>query len=135
MVVSQIMGSVEYMKLVCHWAIKLVMQASLMLETQKSQKVRHTWEVEPAASSSMMTPAAPQTAEEMVELLKAEHEICLESGIFWDANAIRNLNLEFFQVVRDGITKILLSRCKARLFEVFTELGSTAKRGNRTNPA
>jgi hypothetical protein len=105
-------------------------------EESESATGDHDKEVEPAASSSIMAPAVPQTTEEMVELLKAEHEICLECLNFWDANAIQNLILEFLQVVRDGTTEIiLLSRCKTRMFEVFTELGSPAMRGSRTNPA
>ena len=110
MVVSQTTGSVEYMRLVRqrgnqigHADITDVGNA----EESESATSDHEMEVEPAASSSMMTPAAPQTIEEMEELLKAEHEICLECVNFWDANAIQNLILEFLQVVRNGITEIL----------------------------
>jgi hypothetical protein len=41
--------------------------------------------------------------------LKDEHEICLENGYCWDANAIQNLILEFLQMVRDGNTEVLVS--------------------------
>lgn len=90
-------------------------------------------EVEPTAASSSTAamPAVPQTVSAMVDLLKDEHEICLKCGYFWDANAIRNLIRKFLQMVRDGVTEVLLSRCKARTCEVFTELGSNAMRANR----
>ena len=79
-------------------------------------------EVEPDAASSPTAarPGVPQTVSEMVDLLKDEHEICLENGYCWDANAIQNLILAFLQMVRDGITEVLVSICKARMHEVFT---------------
>ena len=58
-------------------------------------------------SSEDESPLHRFPAETMEELLKAEHEICLECVNFWDANAIQNLILEFLQVVRNGITEIL----------------------------
>ena len=69
-----------------------------------------------------------------MDLLKDEHEVCLENGYYWDANAIQNnLILEFLQMVRDGITGVLVAGCKARIHEVFTELGSNATGANRMN--
>ena len=50
----------------------------------------------------------------MVDLLKDEHEICLENGYFWDASAVQNLILEFLQMVRDGITEVLVARCQSK---------------------
>ena len=138
LVASQTMGSVEYMRLVRqrgnpigHADTTDVRNADA--EKSASATSDHDMEVEPAAatSSTAAMPGVPQRVSEMGDLLKDEHEICLECGYYWDANAIQNLILEFLQVVRDGITEVSVSRCKTRMFEVFTELGSNAMRANR----
>ena len=91
-------------------------------------------EIDPGtASPTAGRPGVPQTVSEMVDLLKDEHEICLENGYFWDASAVQNLILEFLQMVRDGITEVLVARCKARIHEVFIELSTNAQRANRLN--
>ena len=60
-----------------------------------------------------------------MDLLKDEHEICLEMDITgMQMQSKTNLILEFLQMVRDGITEVLVAGCKARIHAVFTELGS-----------
>ena len=127
LVAPQTMGSVEYMRLVRRRGNpngRADNTDSGNAGEPESGTNDHDMEVEPAASSSVLPSAEPQTVEGMVELLKTEHAICLERGEFWDANAIQNLILEFLQGVRDGISDVMLARCKGRMFEVFAELGS-----------
>ena len=140
LIASRTMGTVEYMRLIRqrgnpigHADITDVTDANA--EASESATSDNDMEIEPGTASSPTAgrPGVPQTVSEMVDLLKDEHEICLENGYYWDASAIQNLILEFLQVVRDGITEVLVARCKAKIHEVFTELNTNARRANRPN--
>ena len=140
LIASRTMGTVEYMRLIRQRGYPIghadttdVTDANA--EESESATSDNDMEVEPGTVSSPTAgrPGVLQTVSEMVDLLKDEHEICLKNGYYWDANAIQNLILEFLQMVRDGISEVLVARCKTRIHEVFTQLNTNARRANRPN--
>ena len=90
---SRRMGSVEYMRLVGQ-RVTPVFEADDTdgVEVENDEPMTEVPELPPEAE---MEPESHEV-EEMLELLKQEHDACLNRNEFWDANSIQNTILIFF---------------------------------------
>ena len=67
----------------------------------------------------------------MLELLKQEHDACLNRNEFWDANSIQNTILRFLDDVRLNAAENIIPPCQEKISSLFSDLAERAIQQNR----
>ena len=125
---SRRMGSVEYMRLVGQ-RVTPVFEADDTdgVEVENDEPMTEVPELPPEAE---MEPESHEV-EEMLELLKQEHDACLNRNEFWDANSIQNTILRFLDDVRLNAATNMIQQCREKISSLFSDLADRAVQQNR----
>ena len=129
---SRTMGSVEYMRLL-RQRMAPVDEADDAdgLEAENNEPMTDTQEVQPETNLE----SGSHAVEEMLELLKREHDGCLDRGELWDANVIQNTILRFLDDVRLNSAANMVQQCLEKVSSLFSDLADQAVRQNRWESA
>ena len=125
---SRRMGSVEYMRLVGQ-RVTPVFEADDTdgVEVENDEPMTEVPELPPEAE---MEPESHEV-EEMLELLKQEHDACLNRNEFWDAHSIQNTILRFLDDVRLNAAENMIPQCREKISSLFSDLAERAIQQNR----
>ena len=123
---SRTMGSVEYMRLV-RQRVTPVLEADDTDGVENDEPMAEVPELPPEAE---MEPESHEV-EEMLELLKQEHDACLNRNEFWDANSIQNTILRFLDDVRLNAATNMIQQCREKISSLFSDLAERAIQQNR----
>ena len=134
LVLARVMGSVEYMRGLRQ---RFVPQGQVDETDGNAMDTSDDGNDDgmPSSMQEATTPSSAESVSGMVDFLKAEHLGCLEREELWDANAIQRVILQFLEEIRGSTGTDIMTRCRGRISELFSELKDRAIEQNRWETA